>query len=197
MHSLQNSNYFERLFLWQFAIWSSGYLIATQRHQPPGFPRLTVALPLAILNFILPLLFDGKDDTMTAVIVFMTTAGLSNFKLLAWVMNRGPLAESWLTRMQCAAVYVFTVIPAKEKTTRTTTTLSSPATTAVKRSGNNHLSDPIPPEKRARLLGVKILGLGIAVPAYALFIDRLPQLFSTILQGTLPAVFFLLRSSIH
>jgi hypothetical protein len=165
MHLLQTSSYLERLLFWQIAIWSSGYLVATQRHRSPGVTRLTLAVPLAALNFILPLLFDGKDDAMTAVIVFMTTTGLSNFKLLAWAMNRGPLTESWLTKMQFAAVYVFTVTP-----TRSTAT-------------NNPLLDPVPAEKRARLLLVKILGMCISVPAYAMFIDELPHVLSTVLQG--------------
>lgn len=179
MHLLPSSNYFERIFIWQIAIWSSGYLIATQRRRPPGLARLIFALPLAILNFILPRLFDGKDDAMTAVIVFMTTAGLSNFKLLAWVMNRGPLAEQWLTSMQSAAVYVFTVsVPTRE--------ITGADRDSKNISGNgNHLLDPVPPEKRARLILIKILGLCAAVPAYALFVDRLPHALSTILQGKL------------
>ena len=171
MHLLQSSSYIERIFLWQLAIWSSGYLIASQRARPPGSSRLVVALPIAILNFILPLLFDGENDAMSAAIVFMATAGLSNFKLLAWVMNRGPLAEMWLTKTQCAAVYVFTVIPVKEISTE--------------QASGNFLQEAVPAVKRARLLVVKVLSLCVAVPAYALFIDRLPHSMGTTLQGKL------------
>jgi len=166
MHLLQSSSYIVRLILWQIATWSSGYLIATQRHLcPPGLPRLVLATPLVILNFILPLLFDGHDDAMTAIIVYMTTAGISTFKLLSWTINRGPLTETWLTPMQCAAVYVNTVIPAKENF-----------------AGNN-LQTPVPAETRFGSFIIKIIGLCVAVPAYALYNDRLPHFQGTILQG--------------
>ncbi|KAL4531688.1 hypothetical protein Ndes2526B_g04210 [Nannochloris sp. 'desiccata'] len=166
MHLLQSSSYLKRLCLWQIAVWSSGYFIAAQRHRPPGLSRLALATPLAILNFILPLLFDGHDDAMTSIIVIMTTAGLSNIKLLSWAMNRGPLAETWLTRMQCAAVYALTVIPAKERN-----------------FAEKNFLNPVPAETRSGLLIIKIIGLCIAVPAYALCIDRLPHFPSALLQG--------------
>ncbi|KAL4529386.1 hypothetical protein Ndes2437B_g09024 [Nannochloris sp. 'desiccata'] len=166
MHLLQSSSYLKRLCLWQIAVWSSGYFIATQRHRPPGLSRLALATSLAILNFILPLLFDGHDDAMTSIIVIMTTACLSNIKLLSWAMNRGPLAETWLTRMQCAAVYALTVIPAKERN-----------------FAEKNFLNPVPAETRSGLLIIKIIGLCIAVPAYALCIDRLPHFPSALLQG--------------
>lgn len=168
MHLLQSSSYLKRLCLWQIAVWSSGYFIATQRHRPPGLSRLALATSLAILNFILPLLFDGHDDAMTSIIVIMTTACLSNIKLLSWAMNRGPLAETWLTRMQCAAVYALTVIPAKERN-----------------FAEKNFLNPVPAETRSGLLIIKIIGLCIAVPAYALCIDRLPHFPSALLQGKL------------
>jgi hypothetical protein len=182
MHLLQSSSYLERLFIWQIAIWSSGYLIATQPHRSPGLPRLALATPLAFLNFILPLLFDGQDDAMTTVIVFMTTTGLSTFKLLSWALNRGPLAETWLTRMQCAAVYVLTVIPASVPAQETS-------------FARNNLINPVPAETRSGLLIIKIIGLCVAVPTYALYIDRLPHFPGAILQGKLfERIFFSLPS---
>lgn len=112
MDSLQNLPYLYRVALWQTLTWGSGYLIARSRRLSPGSARLLIALPLVILNFLLPQLFDGQKDIFTAIIAFMNNTGVANTKVLAWVMNRGPLALPWLTPGQVAATYVLTINPA-------------------------------------------------------------------------------------
>lgn len=73
---------------------------------------MAIAAIAVALNFILPLLFDPKDDVMTVVVCFMATSGISSFKVLAWALNRGPLADSRLTPGQFAVAYGLTLIPA-------------------------------------------------------------------------------------
>ena len=117
----QNIPFIERVLLWQVLMWASGYLVGRSKGITPGLPRLLVALPLVFLNVSLPLLFfSGQNDTMTAVIAFMGTTGLANFKILAWVMGRGPLATPWLTPSQTAAVYALIIAPTESSNKRKT-----------------------------------------------------------------------------
>ena len=114
MNFLQDIPYLYRFALWQTIVWGSGYLVARSQNLKPGWQRAVVGIPLVILNFLLPQLFHGARDIFLAIISFMSTAGVTNSKLLAWVLNRGPLTTPGLTPGQRAAIYALVLNPANE-----------------------------------------------------------------------------------
>ena len=174
--------------MWQSITWASGLLLARTCYKNPGKPRLAVAAPIVVMNFLLPLLFDGKADIMTTVIAFMNTSGISNYKLLAWVLDRGPLAESYLTPSQFCAVYVLALVPATAAAG--IVCLFVLMMFVLKRIdfsrcvfADSRRDAIVPPETFQKLVLLKAAALCGVVPIYAMYIDALPRFPAVFLQG--------------
>jgi hypothetical protein len=68
---------------------------------------MNVALPVTVLNFLLPFLFDGDADILTNVGVFIVTSSLSSFKVRLLDLQHGSLpGTGWCLLWRCCDLVV-------------------------------------------------------------------------------------------
>ncbi|PSC70830.1 acyl-sterol O-acyltransferase 1-like [Micractinium conductrix] len=88
-----------RQLIWLLYSAMAGAVVWGQRHRTPGWQRAAAVLPimLVLANFA----------------VAIATAFISNFKLFAWIINRGSLINPTLHFPQFIAIYMLPLTPAE------------------------------------------------------------------------------------
>ena len=88
---------------------SSAWLRACSNLKP-GTSRFVAALPVILCNVTLPVLFDPRTHIVTTAVMAFVLVWLSNFKVLAWCINRGPFAHK-LPLAQMVAIQGLPITP--------------------------------------------------------------------------------------
>ncbi|GMH38704.1 hypothetical protein BSKO_06588 [Bryopsis sp. KO-2023] len=103
------------------ACFSSWWMKANVDRAMPGLHRLMMALPVVLINHAIPFLFcvDLSDQLFRVTLAFLT-AWISNFKILAFCLNRGPLCNDYYgkprdwTFWQYTALLMLPMLPRRD-----------------------------------------------------------------------------------
>lgn len=113
-----DADYSSRLLILAVGSACSAVWLFCWQHLTPGIPRLAAALPALAANIVAPLLFcriaslkDPDSELVTIVLVEFALTWLCSFKVLAWVLGRGPLAARKWSLLQWAAVQLAPITP--------------------------------------------------------------------------------------
>lgn len=87
----------------------------------PGIQRFSYSLPVILLNHALPFLFVvAPSDQLIRITLAFLTAWISNFKILAFCLNRGPLCNDYYgkprkwTYWQYTALLILPTLPRRD-----------------------------------------------------------------------------------
>jgi len=84
-----------------------------------GWPRAFAAVPILLLNSLLPALFHDLDEVLTKGLFLICLFWICNFRVLALCLDRGPLGrQRSLTHF--FAVYMLPIIPCNSESSRYT-----------------------------------------------------------------------------
>lgn len=89
------------------------FVAVVVRKLRPGWPRFLACVPVFAFNFCSVALFDEKTQLISKLILNLCFVWLSNFKVFALCLNRGPLSRK-LTALQFYALYVAPITPRDE-----------------------------------------------------------------------------------
>lgn len=84
-----------------------------------GWPRASVAVPILLLNSLLPALFHDLDEVLTKGLFLICLFWICNFRVLALCLDRVPLGRQ-KSLIHFFAVYVLPVIPCNTESSRYT-----------------------------------------------------------------------------
>ncbi len=82
-----------------------------------GWPRASAAVPILLLNSLLPALFHDLDEVLTKGLFLICLFWICNFRVLALCLDRGPLGRQ-KSLIHFFAVYVLPVIPCNTESSR-------------------------------------------------------------------------------
>ena len=87
------------------------FVAAVVRKLRPGWPRLVACVPIFAFNFCSPALFDEETQLISKLILNLCFVWLSNFKVFALCLDRGPLSTKALSPTQFYALYIAPITP--------------------------------------------------------------------------------------
>ncbi len=82
-----------------------------------GWPRASAAVPILLLNSLLPALFHDLDEVLTKGLFLICLFWICNFRVLALCLDRGLLGRQ-KSLIHFFAVYVLPVIPCNTESSR-------------------------------------------------------------------------------
>lgn len=84
-----------------------------------GWPRASAALPILLLNSLLPALFHDLDEVLTKGLFLICLFWICNFRVLALCLDRGPLVRQ-RSLSHFFAVYMLPIDPCDNEPSRYT-----------------------------------------------------------------------------
>ncbi len=84
-----------------------------------GRPRASAAVPILLLNSLLPALFHDLDEVLTKGLFLICLFWICNFRVLALCLDRGPLGRQ-RSLIHFFAVYMLPIIPCNTESSRYT-----------------------------------------------------------------------------
>lgn len=126
----------------------------------PGMSRLLVALPVVGAYLVLPALFSRTLAATTIILLCFNNLWLANFKILQWIINRGPLTHRAFTPLQFIAVGITPITPKISATV--------PEGTLKRRGSRGRLSEEAGTAEGMAIVGLsKFITLALVVSAFA------------------------------
>lgn len=90
------------------------------RRGEAGWRRVCAVTPVLAVNCLLPAVFHDTDEVLTKSMFLICLFWLSNFKVLALCLDRGPLPKQY-SLMRFLVVYLIPIVPGNSKAGRLTT----------------------------------------------------------------------------
>lgn len=82
-----------------------------------GWPRAPAAIPVLLLNSLLPVLFHDVDEVLTKSLLLICLFWICNFRVLALCLDRGPLVRQ-RSLIHFFAVYMLPITPCNNESKR-------------------------------------------------------------------------------
>ncbi len=82
-----------------------------------GWPRASAAVPILLLNCLLPALFHDVHEVLTKGLFLICLFWICNFHVLALCLERGPLVRQ-RSLIHFFAVYMLPIIPCNNESSR-------------------------------------------------------------------------------